>query len=148
MAPGTMETKGFFAGLFDFGFTSFITLKFLRLIYGVLVVLIVLFGVGFLIAGLSQGGGTAVAAIFLAPLGTLLYLIFTRISMEVVALFFRIGENTSIMAAAATGQAPPPAGPSYGGPGYGGDPTGFGGPGSAPSPAPTVTPGSQASPTI
>jgi hypothetical protein len=127
MSTHTMETKGFFAGLFDFGFTSFITLKFLRIIYALVVALILLVGLIALIAGLSQGGATAVASILLVPLGALLYLVFTRVTMEVIALFFRIGENTSVMAAAATGQAPPPATPGYGQPG--GDFGGAGGPG-------------------
>jgi len=124
MATSTMESKGFFACLFDFGFTSFITLKFLRLIYGLLVGLIILGAVVFLIAGLSQGGATAALALIGVPAITLVYLVFTRISMEVIALFFRIGENTTIMAAAASGQTPPPpaAGPGYGTFGGPGDP--------------------------
>jgi hypothetical protein len=114
MASSLLETKGFFTALFDFGFTSFITLKFLRVIYTFLVCLILLVGLLFLVIGLAQGGGTAVVVIFLAPLATLLYLIFVRIYMELIAMFFRIGENTSIMAAKLTGQAPPPAAPGYG----------------------------------
>ena len=72
-------------------------------------------GLLFLIYGLSVGSaGLAVVTIFLVPLVTLLLLIFTRIQMEVIALFFRIGENTSIMAAKLAGQSPPPAAPGYG----------------------------------
>jgi hypothetical protein len=110
--PGTqLEAKSFFAGLFDFGFTSFVTLKFLRVIYTILVVAICLMGVVFLIAGFAQGGISAFLALILAPLMTLLYLVFARIWMETIALFFRIGENTSVMAAALTQQqAPPPSG--------------------------------------
>lgn len=136
---GSMQTKGFFAALFDFGFTSFITLKFLKVIYGVLTVLVLLVGLVFLLAGLSKGGGTAVLSLVGAPVVTLLYLVFIRISMEVIALFFRIGENTSVMATALAGQTPPPAGPGYGSGGYG-----SGGPGGPGTPdftsAPTVTP--------
>jgi Domain of unknown function (DUF4282) len=144
MASSNMETKGFFAALFDFGFTSFITLKFLRVIYAILVCLILLVGVIFLVVGLSHGGGDAVAVIFVAPLTTLLYLIFVRIYMELIAMFFRIGENTSIMAAALAGQAPPPAsgygtgnfGPSgpYGGPSGPAGPAGPAGPTDPPTP--------------
>jgi Domain of unknown function (DUF4282) len=100
--PNTqIEAKGFFSGLFDFGFTSFITLKFLRVIYGVLVVLILLMGVGLLVASISQGGLYAVLAIVVVPIVTLIYLVVTRVSLEIVALFFRIGENTTLMVAAA-----------------------------------------------
>jgi len=123
-SPGSrLEAKGFFGSLFDFGFTSFITLKFLKLIYTVLVVLILIGGVVFLIAGLTQGGGSAVASIILVPIVTLVYLIFARIYMEIIALFFRIGENTSLMAAALTGQPGPGSAPAYGYPaGPGGPP--------------------------
>ena len=100
-----LEAKGLFAGLFDFSFTTFITLKFLRVIYAILMVLILLGGLVFLLRGLSQGGGTAIATIIFVPLGVLLYLIFARISMELIALFFRIGENTSRRAAATPDRA-------------------------------------------
>ncbi len=111
MAQGSTQTKGFFAALFDFDFTSFITLRFLKVIYAILVGLVVLFGVVFLVVGFARGGVAAVAAVLLAPLGTLLYLVLIRISLEVVALFFRIGEHTSVMAAALTGHTAPPADP-------------------------------------
>jgi Domain of unknown function (DUF4282) len=138
MANGSMETKGFFAALFDFGFTSFVTLRFLKVIYAILVCVILLFGLIFLIGGLAAGGGELVLAIILAPTITLLYLIFTRVYMEIIALFFRIGENTSIMAAHLSGGAPPATG-------YGG----FGAPGGGTPPStPPSAPPYPASPTI
>lgn len=105
--PNTqIETKGFFASLFDFGFTSFITLRFLRVIYGVLVVLILLIAVVAFVGMLSQGGLYILLAIVVVPIVTLFYLVMTRVSMEMVALFFRIGENTSLMAASARDAGP------------------------------------------
>jgi hypothetical protein len=95
-----VEAKGFFASLFDFGFTSFITLKFLSVIYGVVVVLILVTSVILFVTGISQGGTFAVLAIVVIPIVALLYLVLTRVSLEIVALFFRIGENTSLMVAA------------------------------------------------
>ena len=118
MSSNQLEAKGFFAALFDFGFTSFITLKFLRIIYTVLVGLILLCGAGFFIAFLLRGGFFVLVAVVLVPLVTLFYLVIARISLETVELFFRIGENTSLMAAAAGGAGPaggaaypPPTGP-------------------------------------
>jgi len=105
--PSTQnEAKGFFASLFDFGFTSFVTLKFLRFIYGGLVTLILLTGVILLVASLSQGGTYAFLAIVIIPIVTLFYLVVTRVSLEMMALFFRIGENTSLMVAAANRAGP------------------------------------------
>lgn len=108
-----MEAKGLIAGLFDFGFTSFITLKFLRVIYTCLVVLICLGGAVLLLAGLSRGGFGALLGLVVVPLLTLLYLVFARVWMETIALFFRIGENTTAMAAAMSRQTPPPPPPPY-----------------------------------
>jgi len=94
------ENKGFFASLFDFKFRSFITLRFLRVIYAVLLALILLFGVIWMLTLLSQEGFYIFIGLVVAPLVTLVYLILTRVWMEVLALFFRIGENTSAIAQA------------------------------------------------
>lgn len=98
MSAQQIESKNFFASLFDFGFMSFVTLRFMKVIYALLVTLILLFGliafVGLLLSGSS--GGVALA-ILVVPVATLLYLILARVSMEMVALFFRIGENTSLL---------------------------------------------------
>jgi len=127
MSGSQLESKGFFSGLFDFGFTSFITLRFLKVIYTILVVLILLAGLVTFVVFISQGGVGVVFAIVVVPIVTLLYLVLARVYMEVIALFFRIGENTSIMARALNagsapaasqqptgGYEPPPA--AYGGP--------------------------------
>jgi hypothetical protein len=113
--PNTqIEAKGFLASLFDFGFTSFITLKFLRVIYGVLVVLILLAGVGAFLGSILQGGLYILIAIIIVPIVTLIYLVLTRVSMEMVALFFRIGENTTLMVASAGVAGPTSEGPRSG----------------------------------
>jgi hypothetical protein len=100
--PRGLESRGLFGSLFDFGFTSFITLRFLRVIYAILVALVLLIGLAILVGGLAQGGLVAVAAVIAAPLAALLYLIFIRIALEAVALFFRIGENVSLIAESLT----------------------------------------------
>lgn len=95
-----IHDKGFFTSLFDFGFTSFITLRFLSVIYGVAVFLILMSSLVVFFGILSQGGMYAVLAT-LVPIVALFYVILLRVSLEMIALFFRIGENTSLMAAAA-----------------------------------------------
>ncbi len=109
---GSFESKNFIATLFDFSFTSFITLRFMKVIYGVLLVLILLTGLVFLLAGLFSGDATtAILALVGVPIVTLFYLVIARIYMELIALFFRIGENTSLIASS-VGGAP---GGSWGG---------------------------------
>jgi hypothetical protein len=91
------DRKGFFASLFDFSFTSFITLRFLRLIYAVLVVLLcvaAVFGVGVYLAESVRNQWLAIVILPTALLG----LVVLRLYFEFVALFFRIGEDTSDIA--------------------------------------------------
>lgn len=97
MSTSNTQEKTFLASLFDFGFTSFVTLRFLKVIYTIFVVLILLGGVFALIAGLSTGSAIGIiGAIIFAPLITLVYLVVTRIAFEVIAMFFRIGDNTAL----------------------------------------------------
>jgi hypothetical protein len=95
MTTTNSQQKNFLASLFDFGFTSFVTLRFLKVIYAIFVVLILLGGLFLLIGGLSTGNALGIiGAIIFAPLVTLVYLVFARIMFEVIAMFFRIGDNT------------------------------------------------------
>jgi hypothetical protein len=94
------EAEGLFSGLFDFHFTKFISLKFIRVIYALQVAAVLLVGLLFLISSFKAGGVGIAIGIFVVPLSTLLSLLWARIVTEVLALFFRIGENTAAMAAA------------------------------------------------
>ena len=100
MPDAQSPAKGFFGALFDFGFTSFITLRFLSFIYGALVVLILLGGAAVFVVSITRGGMYGVVAMVVVPLGTLFQLVLVRIALESVALFCRIGENTALIAAA------------------------------------------------
>ncbi len=128
MPSSQLEAKGLVAGLFDFSFSTFITLKFLRVIYGLLMALIVLFGLLFFAQTASQGGTAFLFALVVVPVVMFVYLVFARIYMELIALFFRIGENTSILVAQAGGQAAGGMGGPMGGGGPTGGPMGGGGP--------------------
>ncbi len=108
-----METGSFLKDLFDFEFKTFITLKVLKVVYIISVALIGLAAVAFLISGLSQGGATAVLAIVMVPLVALLYLIMARVYVEVIAMFFRIGDHTAKIHAHLIG-LPPTAEPPMG----------------------------------
>ena len=97
MSAQQIESENFFASLFDFDFTSFVTLRFMKVIYALLVTLILLFGLHLRRPpsqrelGRSRGGDPR------RPCGHAALLILARVTMEMVALFFRIGENTSLL---------------------------------------------------
>ena len=90
------QAKGFFAALFDFSFNSYVTKKFIKLIYVLATVMIGFFTFIFLIAALASGRAlTIVFGIFLVPLIGLLYLIWVRIGLEVLAVIFGIADDTA-----------------------------------------------------
>jgi uncharacterized membrane protein len=98
-------TSKFWAGLFDFSFTRFITLRFIRVIYAVILGVILLLALVALVVSLVGGAsnssvGTILFGIFIVPIFTLLYIVFARLSLEFIAVVFRIGENTARIALA------------------------------------------------
>jgi hypothetical protein len=112
------QAKGLFASLFDFNFTSFITLKFLKVIYIILMGVIALGAFLLFIGGLVTGTATSVfAALIIVPIGAFLYLLVVRVYLESLALFFRIGENTQAIRQSLGGSPGPMPG------GFGGYPT-------------------------
>jgi hypothetical protein len=130
-ASGGSQQKSFLASLFDFGFTSFVTLRFLKVIYAIWVVLILIAGAIFLVAGLSSGTSYGIlGGLIFAPIITFLYLIGARIFFEIIAMFFRIGDNTfmavQLLGGKPVGFVPPgQAGPvPYGAPAPGSGPWG------------------------
>jgi Domain of unknown function (DUF4282) len=121
MTTANSSQKSFLASLFDFGFTSFVTLRFLKVVYAIAVVLILIGGAFFLIAGLSTGKAYGIlGGIVLAPIITLVYLILTRITFEIIAMFFRIGDNTflavQLLGGGRPGQSGHGAQPGFGAP--------------------------------
>ena len=81
-ANPVLTNRGFFASLFDFSFTSLVTTKIIKALYVISVIVI----------GLSSLG-------LVAPLVALLWLIYTRVILELFIALFRIAENTSELVA-------------------------------------------------
>jgi Domain of unknown function (DUF4282) len=110
MQPQTMSAKGFFASLFDFSFSSLITTKIIKLVYIIAVIAIGLFLLIGLLTGLIQlVSGSAIGGlveIILTPIIALIYLILSRIYLELVIILFRIGEDVRRLA---DSQGAPPA---------------------------------------
>ena len=82
----TPPDPAFWTGLFDFSFTRFITLKFIRVIYMVFVAAIGLIGILLFIISLTRGGaGGVFAGLIVVPLLALFYIIGARLTLEVIA---------------------------------------------------------------
>lgn len=109
------------ASLFDLSFTRFITVRVLRVLYVISLVLIAVTVLLAIISGFTQGFGFGLLSLILAPLFGLLYVILTRVSLELIAVIFRIGKDIGTLAGrnpedgpslqAPSVPAPPPSAP-------------------------------------
>ncbi|MGW7196555.1 DUF4282 domain-containing protein [Streptomyces chryseus] len=91
--PRPTPAKGFFAGLFDFGFTTFVTPKVIKFFYVVIFILICIGWIFWLIAGFRSSSGAGTLVLIFGPLVSLLWLILYRITLELVMVIFRLGAD-------------------------------------------------------
>jgi hypothetical protein len=93
--PGTPSSrgKGFFADLFDFGFTDFVTPKVVKFVYVVATVIIALVWVFYVILGFSISVGGGLLVLIFGPIVALLWLLVCRIALELTMVIFRIGAD-------------------------------------------------------
>jgi hypothetical protein len=91
---GSFDAKGFIRSLYDFGFTSLITTKVIRFVYALLVIINSIGAAITLIACLASGRGPLIVVGFIfVPIAYLIYLILLRIAMELIVVFFKMGED-------------------------------------------------------
>ncbi|WP_218220889.1 DUF4282 domain-containing protein [Nesterenkonia sp. Act20] len=91
----SVEGKNFFAALFDFSFQSFVTVKFAKFIYAILIAFIIL---GYLLVVISAFSENAVAGLLVLLLGwipAMIYLILFRITLEFMIALVRTSQNTA-----------------------------------------------------
>ncbi len=149
--PDNGFVGGYFSGLVDFRFTKFIGPRVMSVIYALAFALIVIGGIIFFFAGLSQGSGGAVVAILVVPLFVLLTLTYVRLLLELYLAILRTAENTGrasqlLQAHLSSAQGASPATGGYGpppgsGPGYGPPPGSGPGYGPPPGSGPGYGPG-------
>ena len=96
------DTKGFFGSLFDLSFTSLVTTRIIKVLYVLAIIVIGLYALIFIAGGFSRSSSAGIfVLLILAPLFTLISLIYTRVLLEVIIALFRIMENTSELVARA-----------------------------------------------
>lgn len=85
--------RGFFSSLFDISFTSFVTTKLIKVLYVLSLVLITITALVFVVAGFEESAALGLFMLVIgAPLGALLYIIYTRVILEFIIQVFRISE--------------------------------------------------------
>jgi len=96
------QAKGFFSGLFDFSFETFVALKVIKVLYALFLVLLVLGILGGLGAGvMSMVQGQVLPGIGMLvalPFAALLYLVLGRVYFELIIVGFKIAEDADEIA--------------------------------------------------
>jgi hypothetical protein len=98
------EPRGFIGALLDTSFSSFITAKFIRFLYilvlffGACLALVYLFAITAALSGAMNGFIAFIFAIPLAAIFAALWVVFMRIWLEIVIVIFRMAENMQFLA--------------------------------------------------
>jgi hypothetical protein len=93
-APSTLPPGAFIRSLYNFRFTEFITPQMIRFFYGFSVVVLTIIAVIYLIAAFASGDETAIILGLIGiPIIYFIYVIFTRIAFELIAIVFRMADD-------------------------------------------------------
>lgn len=81
---------GFFEALMDTRFDHLITPSLIRFLYVVAMIVLTLGALAVIIGGFAESAGTGIVLLILAPIGALIYLIVTRLWLELIVVAFKI----------------------------------------------------------
>ena len=89
-----MEPRGFVTALFDYSFTSFVTPKIIKILYVLATIVVSLSTLVLVLAAFSNSSSAGILTLVIAgPLFFLLSMIYARVFLELVIVFFRINGN-------------------------------------------------------
>jgi hypothetical protein len=92
--PQLPDSKGFVASLFDFGFTSFVTPKVVKVLYPLIMILAALGALVWVVIAFKVNAVFGIFALFiLTPLYFLIVTAFYRIALELFIVIFRIADD-------------------------------------------------------
>jgi Domain of unknown function (DUF4282) len=86
-----MEAKSFFGSLFDYSFSSFITPRIIKVLYVLATILIVLWTLAFVLIAFKASSGLGIVTLLIfGPIFFVLGMIYARVLLELLIVFFRI----------------------------------------------------------
>jgi hypothetical protein len=105
-----MQPKGFMTALFDFSFTAFVTPKIIKILYVLATILVSLWTLVLILAAFNESSGFGVLMLVIGgPLFFLLAIVYARVFLELVIVFFRINGNVQELRDGRSVSAPQPA---------------------------------------
>jgi hypothetical protein len=85
---------GFWARLFDLSFEEFITPSIIKVLFLIAIVVIGLSVLGAIVMGFVSSGALGIVILVAALVAGFIYLLFARVFLEMVVVFFRIRDDT------------------------------------------------------
>lgn len=105
-----MQVEGFFNSLFDYSFSSFVTPRIIRILYVLATIMVSLWTLAIILAAFNISSGAGVfTLVIVSPLLFLVSMIYARVVLELVIVFFRINGNVQQIRDERIGGAPHPA---------------------------------------
>lgn len=105
-----MQVEGFFRSLFDYSFSSFVTPRIIKILYVLATITIGLWTLFIVLAGFNVSSGAGLLTlVIIGPLFFVLSMIYARVLLELVIVFFRINGNVQEIRDERVGGAPQPA---------------------------------------
>jgi formate-dependent nitrite reductase membrane component NrfD len=95
-----MDTKGFFGALFDMSFSTWVTVRIIKVLYWLGLIVLGLMTVMVFLSLAVESAAQAILALILAPIIFLIGAILLRVYLEVIIVLFRIADHTAEIAAA------------------------------------------------
>ena len=89
-----MDTQGFLGSIFDLSFTEFITIRIIKFLFILGIILAAIGTLLLIVTGFSNGIGAGILSLVLSPLIFLVYVLLARVWCEMIIVMFRIAENT------------------------------------------------------
>jgi hypothetical protein len=86
-----MQAKGFFASLFDYSFSSFVTPKIIKLLYVLMTILVALATLLLILRAFKSSTGAGILVLLVVgPIFFVISMIYVRVGLELLIVFFRI----------------------------------------------------------
>jgi len=88
------EKKGFIGSIFDLSFTEFVTTRIIKFIFVVAIIIAAIGSFALIVGGFMDGFFKGLVILIISPIIFLLYVLISRMWLEMTIVIFRIAENT------------------------------------------------------
>jgi len=90
--------KGLIEGLTDFSFSRLVTVRMIKLLYGLHLLAGLIAAVGLVLNGFRVSTDQGLLMLVLATIGLAFWVLYLRVLLELLVVIFRLGQNIAVIA--------------------------------------------------